>query len=237
YEMRKTTFARVEIERILTEEIRNEIRTSEERYLAKQAEARADIDLDRDAVDNAEKDLETVTDMMKVEDPAEPVIEERRVDPRKDDDDPWSSFLSSLTDDERSHLDSILRGPPKTDVRLDDSINAKAMDSVGDTVIEDGSVIGEYRQELEERIPKNDIPKRVTATDEEYRRFETTLTGPDREYIITLASGRHILGRRPSRRIESINCKAVLNIGSDLIINGRIVPEHLKWAKTLKDRN
>ena len=152
--------------------------------------------------------------------------------------DPWSAFVSSLTDDEKGHLSSILRGSPKADVRMDDSINAKAMDSIGDTVMEAGSVIEDYRSELEKVIPMEDGPmRRVTATDSQYRMFETTLTNPDREYIIKLASGKHMMGRKPERRILSINCKAVLNIGSDLIINGKIVPEHLKWAKTLKDRN
>lgn len=152
--------------------------------------------------------------------------------------DPWSAFVSSLTDDEKGHLASILHGSPKADVRLDDSINAKAMDSIGDTVMEAGSVIEDYRSELEKVILMEDGPmKRVTATDSQYRMFETTLTNPDREYIIKLTSGKHMMGRKPERRILSINCKAVLNIGSNLIINGKIVPEHLKWAKTLKNRN
>ena len=66
--------------------------------------------------------------------------------------DPWSAFVSSLTDDEKGHLSSIIRGSPKADVRMDDSINAKAMNSIGDTVMEVGSVIEDYRSELERVI-------------------------------------------------------------------------------------
>ena len=62
--------------------------------------------------------------------------------------DPWSAFVSSLTDDEKGHLSSILHGSPKADVRLDDSINAKAMDTIGDTVIEEDSLVEDYMEDL-----------------------------------------------------------------------------------------
>ena len=37
---------------------------------------------------------------------------------------------------------------PKAVAELEDSINAKAMDTVGDTVIDDGSVVDDYREDL-----------------------------------------------------------------------------------------
>ena len=240
YKIKYRHFARVDIGDILEEACGMELRKASLDSVKSKREVRRKVDLDRDAVDSAERDLEDVTDMMRVDEPDDPrtvdvptvIVQEADVP-----DDPWSVFGSSLTDDERMHLGGILDGLSGKDVRLEDSINAKAVDSVGDTVVEDGRVVDDYKPELEGLIRKSDTPGiSPSPTEEQYRYFETTLTGPDREYIINLASRRHILGRRPSRRIESINCKAVLNIGSELIRDGRIVPEHFEWAKTLKDR-
>ena len=63
-----------------------------------------------------------------------------------------------------------------------------------------------------------------------------SLTDDERDYVITLVSGPGPKGRRPVKRVEVIDCKASLNIGSDLIVDGDIVPEHLEWTMTLNDR-
>ena len=63
-----------------------------------------------------------------------------------------------------------------------------------------------------------------------------SLTDDERDYVITLVSGPGPKGRRPVKRIKAIDCKAALNIGSDLIVDGGIVPEHLEWTMTLNDR-
>ena len=65
------------------------------------------------------------------------------------DDDPWTSLVMSMTATELDLLRSLLHGKGTSmDVRTVESINAKAVDTVGDTVIDDGSVVDDYREDL-----------------------------------------------------------------------------------------
>ena len=67
-------------------------------------------------------------------------------------DDQWSSFISSLSQSERKLLELLLQGNRTYDIRMVDSINAKAMDTVGDTVIEEDSLIEDYREDLKKAL-------------------------------------------------------------------------------------
>ena len=84
--------------------------------------------------------------MMSSETPEdEPVVPEvTRLQP----DEGWSSFASSLSQSEITLLESLLDGNRTYDIRMVDSINSKAMDTIGDTVIEDDSLIDDYRDDL-----------------------------------------------------------------------------------------
>lgn len=107
------------------------------------------VEIDLDAVKVAEKDLEHVTEMMRIEDdPIEGDMTLETTVPEIRSDDSWSSFSSLLTDPEREYISSIISGDGRCDNRMDDSINAKAMDTIGDTVIENGVPVEDYLDEL-----------------------------------------------------------------------------------------
>ncbi len=114
---------------------------------------RATISLDMSAVDMAERDLRSVTEMMSTDVEGDTVMEEGHltesvsVGP-----DSGVSFVSSLTDREQDYLRGCLGGPVPVDVRLEDSINAKAMDHLGDTVLDGGRVFEEYLGDLADAL-------------------------------------------------------------------------------------
>ena len=113
-------------------------------------------------MDSAERDLEDVTDMMRVDEPDDPrTIDIQTVIVQETDvpDDPWSVFGSSLTDDERMHLGGILDGLSGKDVRLEDSINAKAMDNIEDTLVSDGTVFDDYTGDLGKALDLRDLQR------------------------------------------------------------------------------
>ncbi len=117
-----------------------------------------EIELDLEAVKAAEEDLRQVTDMMRTEEApeeAEDAVETKEEDA---DGDPWKAFFSALTAQERRYLSLCLDNSQKTDaflreagttrVRMEDAINAKALDTVGDTVVEDGMPVEDYEEDL-----------------------------------------------------------------------------------------
>ena len=61
---------------------------------------------------------------------------------------PWQSFASSLTQKESDYLTDCLKGPVIVDIRLEDSINAKAMDNLEDTIVSDGRVFDDYSEDV-----------------------------------------------------------------------------------------
>ena len=67
-------------------------------------------------------------------------------------DDQWSSFVSLLSQSEKKLLELLLQGTRTYDIRMVDSINAKAMDTIGDTVIEEDSLIEDYRDDLRKAL-------------------------------------------------------------------------------------
>lgn len=219
--IKQTSFGGVNVEAIMVGAIRNEIRASVKSLDGKWTEVRRTVELDRDAVDNAERDLEQVTDMMRVDDPGEgpatPAEEGREV-VHMGDGDQWARFSMLLRDDEKVYLRSILDGVPHADVRLDDSINAKSMDTVGDTVVEGGCIVEDYRSEVSACVADRPVPTPSPNPD----RFLDSLTGCELEYLHALASGRPIRGRRPVKRIESINRKASEYLGREVITDSGI---------------
>lgn len=110
---------------------------------------KVEITLDMDAVRTAQDDLDSVTELMATTDSEDLPTAETVISEKGDAaDDPWTAFISSLDPEETDHLRSILSGKGRNDVRLEDSINAKAMDSTGDTVIEGGEPIEDYRDSI-----------------------------------------------------------------------------------------
>ncbi|MGN0098237.1 MAG: TerB N-terminal domain-containing protein, partial [Candidatus Methanomethylophilaceae archaeon] len=110
-----------------------------------------DITLDRKAVDVAESDLRIVTEMMSSE-PVEDGSMERPDVVIRETYGQWPSFVSSLSQPERNLLKSLLDGNRTYDVRMVESINSKSMDAIGDTVIEEDSLVEEYREDLERTL-------------------------------------------------------------------------------------
>ena len=111
--------------------------------------------LDRKSVKRAEMDLDAVSEMMATEEEEEsaPVAEEKKDEVS---DDPWKALASSLDDTEKGYLEAALEGKGKQYARsnglrltaIEEPINAKAMDHVNDIVVEDGTVICDYEQEI-----------------------------------------------------------------------------------------
>ena len=120
----------------------------------------ASIVLDRNLVTDAETDLAAVRDMMGTEDD-EPSGPEHAAPAQETPAEatgttPWDDLGNSLDDGQRGYLAASLDGRGEafardagtTAVRLEDGINAAAMDTVGDQIIEDGSVFDEYADDV-----------------------------------------------------------------------------------------
>ena len=105
--------------------------------------------LDLDAIAKAENDLEEVTRIMTTEEETE---EETPAETAPGSAEGWFGFFSSLTEEEGNYLRSALKGRPGHNGSVEDSINGKALDAIGDTVIECGEIVEDYRSDLEERL-------------------------------------------------------------------------------------
>lgn len=105
------------------------------------------FEFDRDAVSSAVADLEAVTDMMAVdEERTEAVEQEPEPVPTG-----WEAFYASLDEVERAYLRNgrdAIRGTGRRQSAVEDSVNRKAMDAVGDTVINGGTVLPEYAEDI-----------------------------------------------------------------------------------------
>ena len=120
----------------------------------------ASIVLDRNLVTDAETDLAAVRDMMGTED--DETSEPEHAAPAQETPaeatgtTPWDDLGNSLDNGQRGYLAASLDGRGEafardagtTAVRLEDGINAAAMDTVGDQIIEDGSVFDEYADDV-----------------------------------------------------------------------------------------
>ena len=117
-----------------------------------------ELRLDGDAIAAAESDLSSVTEMMRVEDPDE-AVEETTCENTGDKGDPWARFRDSLSDVEKGYIAAVLADPTSAKgylrsngSRLEDDINRKALDTVGDTVIEDCTPVEDYVEELRKMV-------------------------------------------------------------------------------------
>lgn len=120
----------------------------------------ASIVLDRALVTDAETDLAAVRDMMSTEDEEPPEPEHASEVPpapaEATETTPWDDLGNNLDDDQRGYLAASLDGRGEefardagtTAVRFEDGINAAAMDTVGDQIIEDGNVFDEYADDV-----------------------------------------------------------------------------------------
>lgn len=120
----------------------------------------ASIVLDRALVTDAETDLAAVRDMMGTEDEEPPEPEHASEVPpapaEATETTPWDDLGNSLDEGQRGYLAASLDGRGEefardagtTAVRFEDDINAAAMDTVGDQIIEDGNVFDEYADDV-----------------------------------------------------------------------------------------
>lgn len=103
--------------------------------------------IDRDAVNAAKSDLDAVTELMAIE--GEEHDDPDEVQPKATG---WDAFRNSLDDDEKEYLKALLEGRKPSMTRrpaaVESSLNEKAMDAVGDAVMEAGELFEEYMEEI-----------------------------------------------------------------------------------------
>jgi hypothetical protein len=103
--------------------------------------------LDLEAIARAERDLDEVTRIMATGEEPE---EEAPAEETSEEPGGWDSFAESLTEAEAEYLRSALGNRlKKKDGSIEDSVNGKALDAIGDTVLEGGSIVEDYREDLE----------------------------------------------------------------------------------------
>ncbi|MDO5861563.1 MAG: TerB N-terminal domain-containing protein [Thermoplasmata archaeon] len=116
------------------------------------------VRIDMGAVESAERDLAAVTGMMAVRE-EEP--EQDAVVPDVPVSKGWDAFIASLDQAEAAFLaDALTSKGAKASYsgrrrgELEESVNSKAMDAVGDAVVEDGRAVEDYRGELERIVAR-----------------------------------------------------------------------------------
>ncbi len=130
---------------------------SEEEHRKEQERARDSImskRIDRDAVMDAERDLEVVKNLISMEDTVESIPEP--VPEEEETPSGWTSFAKALSDTQRGYLEACIKGKGSrylrevgaSEVSMEDSINTISMDAVGDQIVESGTVFDEYLDEL-----------------------------------------------------------------------------------------
>lgn len=104
------------------------------------------IELDSESISRAEDDLRSVSKMMAV--PEEEEVEES-IEETSEGGEGWGAFISSIDDRCVSYLTELVSGKKvKKDNKLEDTINSAAMDTIGDTLIENGILVDDYVDEL-----------------------------------------------------------------------------------------
>lgn len=145
---------RVPAKGIVTESAEAWFRDREARERADRAMS---VRFDASAIEAAESDLREVTGMMSVgsdeEEPAEPEPEA----PAPSSGDPWEDMAARIGDAGRRYLLAVLSGsdpdvPPSGRPAVEDAINTAALDTVGDTVLENGTLVEDYREDLERAL-------------------------------------------------------------------------------------
>ena len=78
-----------------------------------------------------------------------PVMEER--DEQADGGDPWKKLAMSLSAAEKDYIGRCIAGT-KPDMGMENAINCKATETVGDVIVEDGEIIDDYAEEISDLI-------------------------------------------------------------------------------------
>ena len=107
------------------------------------------VNLNKDAINQAESDLKDVTSMMQVEEEEETAEEEEEVAEAPMD--PWEAFSEGLDDDQKEYLSRACEGC-RSDFKAEKAINSLAMDTVGDVVVQDGVVIEDYMEDVRRAV-------------------------------------------------------------------------------------
>lgn len=116
------------------------------------------LELDPSALKSAQDDLSAVTEMMSSEEEGKEEIHEEDVQESGWDvlaaklDDNQMKYLASALDD-GSRCATIAKGCGKTVSKMEDSINSISMDTVGDVIVENQSVIDDYRDDVIAILP------------------------------------------------------------------------------------
>lgn len=210
-------------------DIRGIVMDVAEQYLSRESSVRmpkSDVHINRDAVEKAQNDLEDVTRMMAID---EGIVEQtikEEIPEKIVGGDPWHSLMSSLTDEEGSYLQTLAEGgsDARKSSKIVNSINSKAMDTVGDTLIDDDGLLEDYVGNVRSMLESGD--DRLVFID--------SLTGDEKKYLIALVSDSKPKGRKPINRIQSINDKSLRILGEEMIVDGSVVEERLDWIRSLE---
>ncbi len=108
--------------------------------------------LDRDAVKGAESALRDVTKMMSSQQAEAEAPKEMPAMPETRKDGTWDGLMGALTDIQKGYLRAILDGRGRdflsenriNALKVEEAINTAAMDTVGDSIVEDGRIYDEY---------------------------------------------------------------------------------------------
>lgn len=137
---RDVSFAGVSVQNIVLEE-------TALFFANKRVAVRRAIDIDADLVAKADADLEDVVRMMV---PTE-TVGEYGTQPLQDTVRPtgqWSDLSTRLNKTQKEYLRSALSGKSVKDARIEKAVNAVALETIGDIIVEDGSVPEEYTGDL-----------------------------------------------------------------------------------------
>ena len=112
------------------------------------------FELDKDALKSAQDDLAAVTEMMGSDESAEKEI----IEDTEEKETGWDALAKALDDhqirylaealDDGSRCASIAESSNKTVMKMEDSINSLSMDIVGDTIVENQSVVEDYYDDV-----------------------------------------------------------------------------------------
>ncbi len=142
----------VELDGILREEIEKWFSEKEKGAARERA---MNISIDRSEVERAQADLDHVTAIMSTEEAIE-IEEEADPEPEHEaamPDNPWQAFANRLDKDQAEYLRKALTGSLRSVKPIvEDSINAIAMDTAKDTVLENGEVFDEYADDIKKAL-------------------------------------------------------------------------------------
>ena len=110
----------------------------------------AELKLDKGLVRKAEEDLMSVIGMIAKPEDEMPPTEPKMPEPVavETTGDGWERLVSMLNEDQRSYLRKCL-GAGKAETRIEKEVNSVSLDVISDTIVEDGAVVEEYREDVE----------------------------------------------------------------------------------------